>query len=157
MGPPSVPPIGLLLSRTARVVTQAFERAMAQAGGSVSAWQVLVLVRSGQWGTQSRMAEAMGVTGATLTHHLNGLEAQGLVRRWRDPGNRRVQQVELTPEGEALFDRLREVAVRHDQRLRSMLSDAELAQLGDLLQRLQTGIAVEGGAPDPQAGGRASR
>ena len=145
MGPPAVPPIGLLLARTARVVTQAFERSMAEAGGSASAWQVLLLVRSGQWGTQSRMAEAMGVTGATLTHHLNGLEAQGLV------------QVELTAEGEALFDRLRAVAVRHDQRLRSMLSDAELAQLGDVLQRLQTGIAVEEGAPDPQAGGRASR
>ena len=35
---------------------------MAEAGGSASAWQVLLLVRSQQWGTQSRMAEAMGIT-----------------------------------------------------------------------------------------------
>ena len=47
---------------------------MAEAGGSASAWQVLLLVRSQQWGTQSRMAEAMGITAATLTHHLNALE-----------------------------------------------------------------------------------
>src|SRR5215218_5095046 len=140
-GPPPVfPPIGLRLSRTAHAVSQAFERAMAEAGGSASSWQVLLLVRSEQWGTQSKLAEAMGVSGATVTHHLNGLEAQGLVRRWRDDSNRRVQRVELTPEGAALFDRLREVAVRHDERLRSHLSDAETAQLAELLERLQAGL-----------------
>jgi MarR family transcriptional regulator for hemolysin len=139
-GPPGGTPIGLRLSRTARVLTQAFERAMAEAGGSVSTWQVLLLVRSGEWGTQAKLAEALGVTGATLTHHLNALERHGLVRRWRDAGNRRVQRVELTPEGEAVFERLREVAVAHDARLRAALSDAELAQLGDLLDRLRAAV-----------------
>jgi MarR family transcriptional regulator, transcriptional regulator for hemolysin len=143
-GPPPQPPIGLQLSRTARVATNAFERAMAAAGGSASAWQVLVLVRSGQWGTQAGMAKAMGITGATLTHHLNALEDQGLVRRWREASNRRVQQVALTDEGEALFDRLRHVAVRHDERLRSTLSDEEVAQLGDLLEKLRVGIEDDG-------------
>jgi len=132
----SSPPIGLLLARTARWVTQAFERAMAEAGGSVSTWQVLLLVRSRNWGAQSRMAEAMGVTGATLTHHLNALERQGLVRRWREPENRRVQRVELTPEGEALFDRLREVAVAHDARLRAGLGDGDAERLAELLDRV---------------------
>src|SRR3954449_5722518 len=94
--PPPTPPLGLQLSRTARAVTQAFERAMAEAGGSAAAWQVLVLIRSEQWGTQASLAEAMGITGATLTHHLNALERQGLVRRWRDGGNRRRQRAELT-------------------------------------------------------------
>jgi MarR family transcriptional regulator, transcriptional regulator for hemolysin len=149
-GPPStLPPIGLRLTRTARVVTQAFERAMAQAGGSASTWQVLLLVRSEQWGTQARLAEAMGITGATLTHHLNALEGQGLVRRWREASNRRVQRVALTPEGEALFERLREVAVRHDERLRSNLSDEEADRLAELLDKLQAG--VEAGAPGATA------
>jgi MarR family transcriptional regulator for hemolysin len=138
--PADFPPIGLRLARTARAVSQAFERAMAEAGGSASAWQVLLLVRSGQWGTQSRMAEAMGVTGATLTHHLNGLERQGLVRRWREASNRRVQLVELTPEGEALFDRLREVAVAHDRRLRAGFGEAELIELARLLDRLEENV-----------------
>jgi MarR family transcriptional regulator, transcriptional regulator for hemolysin len=138
--PPVFPPIGLRLSRTAHAVSQAFERAMAEAGGSASSWQVLLLVRSEQWGTQSKLAEAMGVSGATVTHHLNGLEAQGLVRRWRDDANRRVQRVELTPEGAALFDRLREVAMAHDARLRSKLTDAEAEQLGELLDKLRAGL-----------------
>jgi MarR family transcriptional regulator, transcriptional regulator for hemolysin len=138
--PAILPPLGLRLARTAHTVSQAFERAMAEAGGSASAWQVLLLVRSGEWGTQARIAEAMGITGATLTHHLNGLEAQGLVRRWRDAENRRVQRVELTDAGAELFERLREVAVKHDQRLRSHLSDQEAEQLAELLDKLQAGV-----------------
>src|SRR4051794_30449375 len=141
MPPPLLPPIGLRLARTARAVGQAFDRALSEAGGSASTWQVLVLVRSEQWGTQAQMAEAMGITGATLTHHLNALEAQGLVRRWREDGNRRVQRVALTDEGAALFDRLRDVAERHDERLRAALSDEETAQLAELLDKLHGAVA----------------
>jgi MarR family transcriptional regulator for hemolysin len=137
---PARTPIGLQLARTAHVASQAFERAMAGAGGSASAWQVLLLVRTQQCDTQSGMAKAMGLTRATLTHHLNALERQGLVRRWREDSNRRVQRVALTDAGEATFDRLREVAVRHDQRLRAQLSDDEVEQLGDLLGRMLAGL-----------------
>ena len=136
-------PIGLRLTRTSRAVTQAFERAMAQAGGSVSTWQVLLLVRSANWDTQSEMAEQLGITGATLTHHLNALERKGLVRRWREDNNRRVQRAELTDEGVELFNRLRAVAVRHDKLLRSQLSDDEVEQLGALLERLEAGVQAE--------------
>src|SRR6266516_4784711 len=128
--PPTRPPIGLHLARTARVVSATFERAMADAGCSASAWQVLVLIRAGHRGTQSEMAESMGITGATLTYHLNALEEQGFVRRWRDPSNRRVQQAELTESGAALFARLRAVAARHDQRLRSPLTEASRPACG---------------------------
>ena len=139
--PPFLPPIGLRLTRTARLIGQAFERAMADAGGSASTWQVLLLVHAQTWGTQSRMADAMGISGATLTHHLNALEAQGLVRRRREEGNRRVQHVELTEAGTALHDRLRRVAVRHDRRMRSALTDEETERLGKLLDKLRTAFA----------------
>jgi MarR family transcriptional regulator for hemolysin len=137
---PPAPPLGLHLARTARLATTAFERAMSDAGGSAAAFQVLVLVRSGEWRTQAGMAEAMGITGATLTHHLNALEAQGLVRRWREASNRRVQRVELTDEGAALFDRLRRVATQHDERVRAQLTDAEAAQLAALLDKVEAGL-----------------
>jgi MarR family transcriptional regulator for hemolysin len=139
-GPPTRPAIGLQLARTARVVTQVFERSMAEAGGSAAAWQVLLLVRSEKWGNQARMADALGITAATLTHHLNALEAKGYVRRWREPDNRRVQRTELTPAGEELFERLRRVAMRHDARLRSELTEKETALLGELLDKLRKGL-----------------
>src|SRR3954449_6056328 len=141
MPPPRVPPIGLRLARTARMVGQAFERALSEAGGSAPTWQVLLLVRSEQWGTQAQMAEAMGITGATLTHHLNALEKRGLVRRWREEGNRRVQRAALTDDGEALFERLRVVAQRHDERLHEALGEDGVAGLAELLDRVQTNLA----------------
>jgi MarR family transcriptional regulator, transcriptional regulator for hemolysin len=88
----------------------------------------------------SEMAKAMGITGATLTHHLNALERRGLVRRWRDDYNRRVQRVELTGDGIAMFDGLRRVAVKHDARLRSGLSDEETATLAELVDRLAAAV-----------------
>ena len=100
------------------------------------------------------MAEAMGITGATLTHHLNALESQGLVRRWRDSSNRRVQQVELTEDGEELFVRLRQVAARHDQRLRGALGNDDVVLLEGLLDRLHAAVAAPGGAPAGRSGGR---
>jgi MarR family transcriptional regulator for hemolysin len=140
---PASTPIGLRLTRTSRAVTQAFERAMAEAGGSVPTWQVLLLVRSANWETQSKLAKELGITGATLTHHLTALERKGLVRRWREDGNRRVQRVELTDAGIELFDRLRAVAARHDRLLRSQLSDDEVEQLGALLDKLEAGVKAQ--------------
>jgi MarR family transcriptional regulator for hemolysin len=52
MAPPTTVPIGLQLTRTARVVGQAFDRAMAAVGGSAATWQVHLRIRSRQWGQQ---------------------------------------------------------------------------------------------------------
>jgi hypothetical protein len=62
------------------------------------------------------------------------------VRRWREPDNRRVQRTALTPAGEELFERLWRVASRHDQRLRSRLTEEETALLGKLLDKLRAGL-----------------
>jgi MarR family transcriptional regulator for hemolysin len=134
-------PIGLHLARTARTVSQAFDRAMAEAGGSVPMWQVLLLIRSKQWGQQSQMAEAMGISSATLTHHLNALAKQGLVTRKRDDANRRIQQVEITDAGIVMFDRLRKVAQAHDKRLRAALDAGQLEQITELLDALAGAVA----------------
>jgi MarR family transcriptional regulator for hemolysin len=114
--------------------------AMAEAGGSASMWQVLLLVKTQQWGNQSQMAEALGITGATLTHHLNAMELSGLITRTRDPKNRRIHQVELTEQGQALFFQLLTAARAHDARLRTGLAEEEIAQLGHLLNRLHRNI-----------------
>ena len=69
------------------------------------------------------------------------------MRRWREESNRRIQRVELTDEGIELFNRLREVALAHDRRLRSELTDDEAEQLGDLLEKLEAGVRTD--VPDP--------
>lgn len=86
---------------------------------------------------QRELAEAVGVEGPTLTHHLNRMEAAGLVTRDRDPENRRAHLVGLTAEGEAAFDRMRGAVVTFDRRLRTGLTDAQVDELSGLLSQLR--------------------
>jgi MarR family transcriptional regulator for hemolysin len=140
-GPPTTEPIGLHVQRVAKALNRAFESTLAEAGGSLPVWLILLSLKSGRWSTQRELAAAVGVEGATLTHHLGRLERTGLVTRRRDPANRRVQLVELTADGEAAFERLRDAAIAFDRRLRAGIRADELSGLGDLLDRLAANAA----------------
>jgi MarR family transcriptional regulator, transcriptional regulator for hemolysin len=139
---PRTPPIGLHLSAAARVVTRAFDDALGEAGGSMPVWLVLLnLKMRRQVANQRELAAAVGIREATLTHHLNAMESDGLLTRRRDPGNRRVHVVELTEAGEAAFARLRDAALAFDRRLRHGLDAAELAAFEAVLNRLAANVA----------------
>jgi MarR family transcriptional regulator, transcriptional regulator for hemolysin len=143
MPQPAVMPVGLRLARAAKSVSRAFDDALAEAGGSLPVWLVLISLKSRPVRNQRELADAVGVREATLTHHLNALDAQGLITRRRDPANRRVHQVALTDEGEAAFHRLRGAAMAFNQRLRRGITDDEAAVLEDLLQRLERNVAAD--------------
>ena len=142
-GPPAVEPIGVQVTRTAKVLNRAFEDALAEVGGSLPVWLILVSLKAEQHDTQRALAEALGIEGPTLTHHLNRMEAGGLVTRRRDPENRRVQVVELTDAGDATFFRLLTTVTAFDARLREGFSDRDVASLERLLARLRTNVARE--------------
>jgi MarR family transcriptional regulator for hemolysin len=138
---PARTPIGLELARSSRVVGRAFDDALATVGGSLPVWLVLLNLKMGANATQRELAESVGVTEATLTHHLNAMEASGLLTRRRDPGNRRVQVVEPTGAGEELFVRLRETALAFDRRLRRGVTAERLAELESLLAQLVANVS----------------
>jgi MarR family transcriptional regulator for hemolysin len=140
-------PVGLQLSRTAKIVSRAFEEALAMEGGSLSTWLVLVSLMASKHKAQRELAEAVGVEGPTLTHHLNRMEAAGLLTRTRDPDNRRVHRVELTESGQAMFLRLRAAALAFDMQLRRGVSTTDLNALDGLLARLRAN--AEGARDDP--------
>jgi MarR family transcriptional regulator for hemolysin len=133
-------PIGFELNLTSRAVRRAFDNALLAAGGSLPVWLILLSLKRGSVDNQRELAEAIGIRGATLTHHLNSLEAQGVLTRRRDPRNRRVHIVELTQAGEDLFARLRGAAMAFDKRLRAGFSDEEVSSLGGGLRRLRLNV-----------------
>ena len=138
---PAHQPLGLHLTRVSRTVSRAFDDALAQAGGSLPVWLVLISLKSRPLASQRELAEEVGIQGATLTHHLDTMESAGLVTRRRDPANRRLHLVELTPAGDALFLRLRDAAAAFDRRLRGGLSEDEVGQLEALLTRLRDNVS----------------
>jgi MarR family transcriptional regulator for hemolysin len=137
---PAHPPIGVILARTAKSVSRAFDDALAASGGSLPTWLVLLSLKTRQLANQRELAEAVGIQGATLTHHLNAMEADGLITRQRDPANRRIHLVSLTPAGEELFGTLAGAARTYDQRLRGDLSEEEIGTLERILERLRHNV-----------------
>jgi MarR family transcriptional regulator for hemolysin len=154
MPPPRTPPIGLHLAGAARVISRAFDHALGEAGGSLPVWLVLLNLKIRcEIANQRELAAAVGIREATLTHHLNAMESDGLLTRRRDPGNRRVHLVELTEAGEAAFARLRDAALAFDRRLRRGIGAQELAAFEGVLDRLAANVAPSD--TDRDAGGDA--
>jgi MarR family transcriptional regulator for hemolysin len=145
-------PIGLRLNQAARAVERAFDEALAAAGGTLPIWLILLNLKIRRPANQRELAEAVGVREATLTHHLNAMDARGLITRTRDAANRRVQIVTLTDAGEAAFLRLREAAMAFDAKLRAGIADVDLATLGTVLGRLAANVGTPGEPAPPWAG-----
>ena len=148
---PLRPPIGRQLAGTAKTVSRAFDDALAEAGGSVPVWLVLISLKSQRLRNQRELAAAVGIREATLTHHLNAMDERGLISRRRDPSNRRVHLVELTDAGESAFDRLRSAATDFDKRLRAGLSDEDIDLLAGLLGRLEANVTGTASVPSSPA------
>jgi len=143
MRPPLEEPIGLQVTRTAKLLSRAFDDALVAAGGSLPVWLVLVSLKGQKHRQQGDLAAAAGVEGPTLTHHLNRMEAAGWVVRSRDPQNRRIHRVELTKAGNALFVRLLASVIQFDRQLRRGLSEKDIANLGRLLERLRDNTTAQ--------------
>jgi MarR family transcriptional regulator for hemolysin len=104
---------------------------------------VLLNVKIRRPANQRELAEAVGVREATLTHHLNSMDAEGLITRRRDTTNRWIHVVELTEMGEQTFLRLRTAAASFDQRLRAGITEKEVASLDGVLDRLVRNVAAD--------------
>lgn len=138
---PARPPIGVVLANTAKTINRAFDAALAASGGTAPIWLILISLKNNPQANQREIAAAVGIQGATLTHHLNAMEDDGLITRSREPGNRRVHQVRLTQQGEELFGQLAAAAHAYDRRLRAGFSGDELDVLEKLLGRMRDNVA----------------
>jgi MarR family transcriptional regulator, transcriptional regulator for hemolysin len=147
MRAPRTTPIGLQLGRVAKNVSAAFDAALSAAGGSLPIWLILLNLKINESANQRRIADAVGIREATLTHHLGGMEQLGLITRQRDPENRRTHVLALTTEGEALFLALREAAMAFDRRLRRSMTAAQVSALAAGLDQLAANVADRSGMP----------
>lgn len=147
--PPTQEPLGRVLARVGRQLDRAFDDALAAAGGTRPGWLILLAVKTGAAPTQGALAERVGISGPTLTHHLDRLDRSGLVTRTREGDNRRVQTVALTAAGEEAFLRLREAAVAFDRQLHAGLSDREERTLRRALETITANVrtTAERGIP----------
>jgi DNA-binding MarR family transcriptional regulator len=88
--------------------------------------------------TPAGLADKTGVTRATISGLLDGLEKDGLIERHPDPQDRRLIRVHLTPAGHGFLDKIRPGYCRWLSSIVEPLSEEERQQLVFLLEKIRT-------------------
>ena len=84
----------------------------------------------------TQLFKGLMLSSAGITSRLDRLETRGLVRRTRDPDDRRGVLVELTDEGASILDEAVTANSESERELLAGLSPAERETLGSLLRKL---------------------
>jgi DNA-binding MarR family transcriptional regulator len=131
-------------------IRKMLDETLEEQGLTISDWKVLSALR---WhgkpyrrsaGDLARRAE---LTSGTMTSRLDHLEGEGLVKRVRDPEDRRSVLVELTEQGRRKHDQAMGVQAEKEKLLGDALGERDLEQLNSLLRRVM--ISVEERIPKP--------
>ena len=80
--------------------------------------------------SQQDLGQLLGLEKSTVSRLAAGLQRRGWVGRERDPANRRFYQLQLTPEGRAVADRIgQDLRTHHEQLLGALTPDEREARL----------------------------
>jgi DNA-binding MarR family transcriptional regulator len=142
-------PIGVVgrISRLARELEARLEPVYREQGLEPGWYDVLATLRRAGPPYRLRPTEFSGqlmLTSSGTTKRLDRLERAGLITRGPDPADRRAILITLTDQGRRLIDRASEAHLANEQRLLSVLTDAERRRLADLLRKLRLGLPGEG-------------
>ncbi|MEJ7930496.1 MarR family transcriptional regulator [Ramlibacter sp. AN1015] len=118
---------GLRLGLVARLWRAEIDRRLASVGVSESRWLALLHISRLPHGvTQRELAEALGVQGPTLVRTLDRLEAEGLIERRTEAGDRRTKSVHLPAETAHVLQRIEMTAATVRAEILSDISPAEM-------------------------------
>lgn len=110
-----------------------------QLGITMSDWHVLTSLH---WAGEpyrrkaGKLARHAELTSGAMTSRLDALEKEGLVRRLRDPDDRRSVLVELTEKGRKTHEQGMGIQAQKEALLAEALTDREKEQLNSLLRRV---------------------
>lgn len=90
--------------------------------------------------SQAALADAIGGDKTRLIPVLDDLQQRGLIRRERDPADRRVHLLSLTTSGRALHDTVQQQIQRNEARLLGRLPAREQQRFLDAVRGWPTGL-----------------
>jgi DNA-binding MarR family transcriptional regulator len=96
---PELMPLGRLLSWTGRTLDRYHQRTIADHGLTSTSMGVLGVLAHSAAVSHRELSAHLGVTPATLTPVVDALESAGELTRERDPADRRVVRLSITPRG----------------------------------------------------------
>ncbi|MGE5469218.1 MAG: MarR family winged helix-turn-helix transcriptional regulator [Bacteroidota bacterium] len=140
---------GYLVNRLAQVVTREVDHRMAALGLTDAQWKPLLLLQQGSCSTAADLSRiACHDTGA-VTRLLDRLEAKALVRRSRSAADRRVVNLELTPEGRQVAAEVPKILAHMANEVLAGFSEEEFQLFRQLLNRALDNALALHAASDP--------
>jgi DNA-binding MarR family transcriptional regulator len=133
---------GLLLALIGQEAMQRLRAAHTAHNLKPRQFQILGLLHDHGGLAQGELVKEMGVAPSILVTLLNPLEADGLVTRERDPGDRRRHLVTLTAAGEKQLASASRAQKETEDALFASLDQNQREQLRSLLLALSAGLAA---------------
>jgi DNA-binding MarR family transcriptional regulator len=132
----------LHLLRVATDLSVALDACLSKHGLLQGRWWVLILLmrEDSRDSTPSVLAEKAGVTRATMTGLIDGLEQNGLVERIYTKDDRRSVLIRLTDTGQAKLDAVMPDYYRRVRKCMQALNDEKRTQLQQILELINAGM-----------------
>lgn len=131
--------VGYAATRASVELKRSFKEHLGALALKAVEYSILVLLDTNPEVNQKQLGETLDVSAPNLAVTLDRMVAQGWVQRERSERDRRAQNVRLTPAGQALAARAREIGERMEDHALEVLSAAERAMLLELLHRVSLG------------------
>ena len=134
--------VGHLLHRVRTEMLAAVDREMAAdeqlAAMEATSAQFIILATLSMGGSKSAsdLCKHMTYDAGAMTRMIDRLEEKGLIKRSRDPGDRRLVNLELTEKGSAALPRMRDVSMGVLNRFLQGFTKPEVRQLESFLTRM---------------------
>ena len=119
---------------------QAFAREVGEVDLPPGRFALLTLIGRNPGISQTVLSRAAGRDKSTLTPALRDLKRRGLIARSRLESDRRSYHLTLTPDGEAMLERLTECAARHEVKLDRVVGKRDRARLLRLLRKIMAEV-----------------
>lgn len=143
--------IGAKLRDAHRAYNRLLQARLGEEGVSLGMWYFLCALWQQDGISQRELSRRVGTMEPTTVSALAQMERRGLVQRQRDPLDQRRRVVRLTPEGQALRERVRPHHDLLETPEQFGLSADQVAQLADLLDRVsETLERSTAGMPPPE-------
>jgi len=102
-----------------------------------------LILGEGECSSPGELSAELEVSSGAMTNRLDRLEEAGLIRRVRDPGDRRGVKIELTDAGRQAWTDSTSAQARKEALVAAALSKKEQAQLNTLLRKLMLAFETE--------------
>lgn len=129
--------LGLLTRRWRQALDSEFQAA----GLTDATWRPLLHLHIlGDGVRQKDLAASVGIEGPSLVRLIDTLVTKGLLQRAEDGTDRRAKLLCLTPEGQLIVVRIREIVTALENELLSPFSDSDVVRFGQFILFLESTI-----------------